>query len=68
MKLERLTDAARSALERAFSRASELRHPAVEPEHLLLALAAEDGGTARELLIQLGAKPEELVEELERRQ
>ncbi|MFZ0830442.1 MAG: ATP-dependent chaperone ClpB [Thermoplasmata archaeon] len=67
MKLERLTDAARSALERAFSRASELRHPAVEPEHLLLALTAEEGGTARELLIQLGVKPEELAQELEQR-
>jgi ATP-dependent Clp protease ATP-binding subunit ClpB len=67
MRLERLTDAARTALERAFSRASELRHPAVEPEHLLLALAAEEGGTARELLLQLGVKPDELVRELEQR-
>jgi ATP-dependent Clp protease ATP-binding subunit ClpB len=38
MHLERLTDAARDALERAFRRAAELRHPAVEPEHLLAAL------------------------------
>ena len=67
MRLERLTDAARSALERAFSRAAELRHPAVEPEHLLLSLAAEEGGTARELLMQLGAKPDDLVRELEQR-
>jgi ATP-dependent Clp protease ATP-binding subunit ClpB len=67
MKLERLTDAARSALERAFARASELRHPAVEPEHLLLALASEEGGTARELLIQLGVKPDELIQDLEQR-
>jgi len=67
MRLERLTDAARSALERAFSRAAELRHPAVEPEHLLLSLASEDGGTARELLLQVGVKPDELVEELEKR-
>ncbi len=67
MRLERLTDAARSALERAFSRAAELRHAAVEPEHLLLSLAAEEGGTARELLLQLGAKPDDLVRELEQR-
>jgi ATP-dependent Clp protease ATP-binding subunit ClpB len=67
MRLEKLTDAARSALERAFSRAAELRHPAVEPEHLLWALAAEEGGTARELLLQLGAKPDDLVRELEQR-
>ncbi|MGP8075156.1 MAG: ATP-dependent chaperone ClpB [Thermoplasmata archaeon] len=38
MHLERLTDAAREALERAFQRAAELRHPSVEPEHLLSAL------------------------------
>ncbi|MGP8158662.1 MAG: ATP-dependent chaperone ClpB [Thermoplasmata archaeon] len=38
MRLERLTDAAREALERAFQRAAEFRHPAVEPEHLLSAL------------------------------
>ncbi|MGA7860623.1 MAG: ATP-dependent chaperone ClpB [Thermoplasmata archaeon] len=67
MRLERLTDAARSALERAFSRAAELRHPAVEPEHLLLSLASEEGGTARELLLQLGVKPAELTRELEQR-
>jgi ATP-dependent Clp protease ATP-binding subunit ClpB len=65
MRLERLTDAARSALERAFSRATELRHPSVEPEHLLLSLASEEGGTARELLLQLGVKPDDLVRELE---
>ncbi|MCI4352433.1 MAG: ATP-dependent chaperone ClpB [Thermoplasmata archaeon] len=67
MRLERLTDAARSALERAFSRAAELRHPAVEPEHLLLSLVNEEGGTARELLLQLGARPEDLTRELEQR-
>jgi ATP-dependent Clp protease ATP-binding subunit ClpB len=67
MRLERLTDAARSALEHAFSRAAELRHPAIEPEHLLLTLAAEEGGTARELLMQLGVKPDNLVTELEQR-
>ena len=38
MHLERLTNAAREALERAFQRAAELRHPAVEPDHLLSAL------------------------------
>ena len=47
MHLERLTDAARSALEAAFQRASELRHPSVEPEHLLAGLlAASDGSVA----------------------
>ncbi len=48
--LEKLTDAARSALEDAFRRAAELRHPAVEPEHLLLALASARDGPAASLL------------------
>ena len=48
MRLERLTDAARAALERAFAHAAELRHAAVEPTHLLYALASEeDGSTGR---------------------
>ena len=50
MHLEKLTDAARSGLENAFRLAAELRHPAVEPEHLLLALASEADGPAAQLL------------------
>jgi len=47
MHLDRLTDAARAALEKAFQRAAELRHPSVEPEHLLAGLLdAPDGPTA----------------------
>ena len=46
MHLDRLTDAARAALEKAFQRAAELRHPSVEPEHLLVGLLyAPDGPT-----------------------
>jgi ATP-dependent Clp protease ATP-binding subunit ClpB len=50
MHPEKLTDAARSALEAAFRLASELRHPAVEPGHLLLALASDRDGPAASLL------------------
>ncbi len=50
MHLEKLTDAARSALEDAFRAAAEQRHPAVEPEHLLLALVAARDGPAAQLL------------------
>jgi ATP-dependent Clp protease ATP-binding subunit ClpB len=47
MHLDRLTDAARAALEKAFQRAAELRHPSVEPEHLLAGLLdSPDGPTA----------------------
>ncbi|HUJ78669.1 MAG TPA: Clp protease N-terminal domain-containing protein, partial [Thermoplasmata archaeon] len=54
MRLERLTDAGRQALERAFQRAAELRHPAVEPEHLLTALLSDDEGPVVPLLRSLG--------------
>ncbi len=50
MHLDRLTDAAREALESAFRRATELRHAAVEPEHLLAALLATPDGPAAALL------------------
>jgi len=50
MHLEKLTDAARGGLENAFRLASELRQPAVEPEHLLLALVSDAAGPAAQLL------------------
>ena len=50
MHLERLTDAAREALEKAFQRAAELRHPSVEPEHLLLALLESSESPAATIL------------------
>jgi len=68
MRLEKLTDAARSTLERAFSRAAELRHASVEPEHLLTALLADPNGATAEVLKSVGldlgklsAKLEELL-------
>jgi ATP-dependent Clp protease ATP-binding subunit ClpB len=53
MHLERLTDAAREALEKAFQRAAELRHPAVEPEHLLSALLESPESPATAILAGL---------------
>ncbi len=67
MKLERLTDAARSALERAFARAAELRHASVEPEHLLWALTTDPEGTAPEIFRTLQIDPGAVTERLERR-
>ena len=64
MRLDRLTDAARSALERAFGRAAELRHASVEPEHLLMVLLEDDQGVARELLAGLQAPVEKIRERL----
>ena len=65
MHLDKLTDAARSALERAFSRAAELRHAAVEPGHLLLALVSDAQSPTADLLTQLGAPLDRLRTGLE---
>ncbi len=64
MKLERLTDAARAALEAAFQRAQELRQSAVEPEHLLAALLAEETGSAAALLKGMNAPLERIDAQL----
>jgi ATP-dependent Clp protease ATP-binding subunit ClpB len=65
MHLDRLTDAARAALEAAFARAAELRHASVEPEHLLLALLTEDHGVSAELLRMVNVPVEDLRKRLE---
>ena len=60
MHLDRLSDARRQALEKAFARAAELRHPSVEPEHLLSALLSEPEGPVRALLASLGTATDRL--------
>ncbi|MCI4367693.1 MAG: hypothetical protein L3K08_08075, partial [Thermoplasmata archaeon] len=67
MHLEKLTDAARGAIEKAFSRAAELRHIAVEPEHLLQALVAEPESSTASLLLAVGVQPERVLIPLEAR-
>ncbi len=64
MKLERLTDAAREALEGAFRQAQEAGNAAVEPEHLLLALLSEESGAAIGWLRGLSVDPEPLRQRL----
>ena len=65
MRLERLTDAARAAVERAFSRAAELRHAAVEPAHLLFALASDEDGSPAAVLRAIEVPIPELLKKLE---
>ncbi len=65
MHLDRLTDAARSALERAFQRAAELRHPSVEPEHLLASLLEASDGPTAALLNSLRVPVDRLAAQLE---
>ncbi|MFZ0891743.1 MAG: ATP-dependent chaperone ClpB [Thermoplasmata archaeon] len=65
MHLDKLTDAARQALEGAFQLASERRHASVEPEHLLAALLADSEGTTTALLNQLHVPVARLKERLD---
>jgi ATP-dependent Clp protease ATP-binding subunit ClpB len=67
MHLDRLSDAAREALEKAFARAAELRHASVEPEHLLGALLAAPEGPITSLLTTLGVAPDALARGVEER-
>jgi len=67
MRLERLTDAAREALEKAFQRAAELRHPAVEPEHLLSALVDSPESPAAAILAGLKVPVDRLIERVSER-
>jgi ATP-dependent Clp protease ATP-binding subunit ClpB len=67
MHLERLTDAGREALEKAFQRAAELRHTAVEPDHLLYALLGATEGPTAPLLQSLHVPTEQLRARLNER-
>ncbi len=67
MHLDRLSDAAREALEKAFARAAELRHPSVEPEHLLSALLGQSEGAVGALISSLGTSREGLGSAVEGR-
>jgi ATP-dependent Clp protease ATP-binding subunit ClpB len=67
MHLERLTDASRDALEKAFQRAAELRHASVEPEHLLYALLGAADGPTTPLLQHLNVATDRLRERLDQR-
>ncbi len=67
MRPERLTDAGRQALERAFQRAQAARHAAVEPEHLLAALLDDEAGPIVALLRSLRVDVDALRSRVEAR-
>jgi hypothetical protein len=60
------TPAVKRVLDAALALADELRHSGVGTEHLLLGLAAEESGVARELLDQFGASLPRLRAQLAR--
>jgi ATP-dependent Clp protease ATP-binding subunit ClpB len=70
MRLDRFTEKAQEALQNAAQAAQENGQQAVEPEHLLLALAREHEGIARPLLeaagVSLPGIEAELVSHIER--
>ena len=60
MQLERLTQRSREALDQAGQLATDLQHPQVEPEHLLLALVDQADGVVAPLLRQVEADPDQI--------
>src|SRR5487761_1677227 len=65
MRLDRFTERSQEALQAAQTAAASLQHPAVEPEHLLLALLNQDEGLVPALLRRLEVQPETLAARLQ---
>ncbi len=66
-KMERFTQRARRVLSLAQEEAERMHHTYIGPEHLLLGLMREEGGVAGRVLRELGLRPnqvEQLVEKL----
>ncbi|MGC2191293.1 MAG: ATP-dependent chaperone ClpB [Candidatus Dormiibacterota bacterium] len=64
MQLERLTQRSREALEQAQDLATQLQHPEVGPEHLLLALVDQNDGVVAPLLRQVEVDPDQVRDRL----
>ncbi len=62
MRLDRLTTKTREAVMTASQHAAERGHPEVHPEHLLIALFAQEGGLAPAILTKAGADPRAIAE------
>ena len=61
MRLDKLTEKSREALLEAQHLAEEYNHPAVEPEHLLAALLAQEGGVVGSVVNKIGGDPQLLA-------
>jgi ATP-dependent Clp protease ATP-binding subunit ClpC len=62
--IERFTQQAQEVLSKAQQLLAQMRHQAVEPEHLLLALVEQPGGLAAQVLQQLGIDVQEIQRQL----
>src|SRR6476469_5144171 len=63
MRFDRFTTKSQEAVQAAQHLAIEARNPEVAPEHLLLALLADEDGLVPAILRKLGAPPERLRSE-----
>jgi ATP-dependent Clp protease ATP-binding subunit ClpB len=67
MRLDRLTNKTREAIQAAQNDAMARGNPELTPEHLLLTLLEQDGGVAKPLLEKAGIEPKSLSAELRRK-
>src|SRR3989338_1115461 len=65
--LNKFTAHLKNVLKDAAALAMELRHPLLNPEHLLYALARQKGSIGTEILMKAGMTPESLMESIVRR-
>ncbi len=66
MRMDKLTSQFQSALADAQSLAVGQDHAQIEPEHIMLALLAQDNGTTRPLLNRIGSNPRQLQDQLQK--
>ncbi len=65
MRLDKLTEKSREALVEAQHLAEQYTHPAVEPEHLLAALLAQENGVVPSVISKIGGDMRMLAQSLE---
>ena len=65
MRFDKLTIKAQEAVQEALQTAERYRHPAVDSEHLMLALLQQEGGVVPSILQKLGVMPRLIQNPLE---
>ncbi len=65
MRIDKFTQKGQEAILEAQNLAQEYRHPAIEPEHLLKALVAQEGGVVPSLLKRIGSDEQMLHQSIE---
>ena len=66
MRFDRFTEKAQEAAMRAYEILQRYKHTQVDTEHIFLALLQQDGGAVPQIMKQLEAPTEEMVQKLER--